>query len=232
MVTAILPEKDRCTGDLPEPTYPVVGRFLSPDPIGFAGGLNKYAYVGNSPTNAVDPSGLAMESLIARAMRSPMPWDYYSGGQGQTHSNQLNPDLDPALRVASYDSIQLPETRVSSPPLGVKGLTFPPPAPTPPRLDVPFGIFDPDDWIDNSRVETDMNCGGTTNQIGFPFSIFSPKSKVSILLTTVVPVGKAALRPIFTPVIDFFKDRIHEITHPPKYVTGNSLTPKRINGRR
>ncbi len=36
------------------------GRFLSEDPIGFAGGdANLYRYIGNSPTNATDPSGLA-----------------------------------------------------------------------------------------------------------------------------------------------------------------------------
>jgi RHS repeat-associated protein len=35
-----------------------VGRFLSTDPIGFtAGDANLYRYVGNSPTNATDPSG-------------------------------------------------------------------------------------------------------------------------------------------------------------------------------
>ncbi len=35
------------------------GRFISEDPIGFnAGDTNLYRYVGNSPTNAIDPSGL------------------------------------------------------------------------------------------------------------------------------------------------------------------------------
>lgn len=36
-----------------------LGRFISADPIGFAGGLNHYAYVGNNPAGRVDPSGLA-----------------------------------------------------------------------------------------------------------------------------------------------------------------------------
>jgi RHS repeat-associated protein len=37
---------------------PQFGRFISEDPIGFAGGINVYAYVGNSPTNWSDPFGL------------------------------------------------------------------------------------------------------------------------------------------------------------------------------
>jgi RHS repeat-associated protein len=36
---------------------PVIGRFLSPDPTGYADGLNVYAYVGNDPVNRTDPTG-------------------------------------------------------------------------------------------------------------------------------------------------------------------------------
>ena len=35
------------------------GRFLTEDPIGFAGGLNQYSYAGNNPLSSIDPMGLS-----------------------------------------------------------------------------------------------------------------------------------------------------------------------------
>ncbi len=35
-----------------------LGRFMQPDPVGFGGGMNVYAYAGGDPVNATDPTGL------------------------------------------------------------------------------------------------------------------------------------------------------------------------------
>ena len=40
---------------------PGLGRWLNPDPIGFAGGLNLFEYANSSPVNFVDPDGLEPE---------------------------------------------------------------------------------------------------------------------------------------------------------------------------
>ena len=49
---------------------PELGRFISADPIGYLGGLNLYAYVGNNPLNWIDPWGLCKEEIDDEEMVS------------------------------------------------------------------------------------------------------------------------------------------------------------------
>ena len=41
---------------------PAIGRWTTRDPLGEAGGLNLYAFVGNNPVNWVDPWGLQVQT--------------------------------------------------------------------------------------------------------------------------------------------------------------------------
>lgn len=47
-----------------KPSQAGLGRFLSRDPIGLAGGLNLFAYTSNDPARFVDPSGLQLPGDI------------------------------------------------------------------------------------------------------------------------------------------------------------------------
>jgi RHS repeat-associated protein len=53
---------------------PATGRFISRDPIGFAGGLNLYAYCDNDPVDMVDPDGLGGVWIGGVHLGDDHPW--------------------------------------------------------------------------------------------------------------------------------------------------------------
>lgn len=79
---------------------PAIGRFLSEDPIGIAGGLNLYAYAGNDPVNSSDPFGLCPGQPFCRCTT-----DQGTGGfeAGDGSCRYIVFEIDPVTVTAHPD---------------------------------------------------------------------------------------------------------------------------------
>jgi len=65
---------------------PEIGRWLTPDPIGFRGGVNFYAYVFNNPLHWIDLWGLQAEEPLDPENQTPNPYYTDSDNTGLPES--------------------------------------------------------------------------------------------------------------------------------------------------
>jgi len=78
-------------------------RFISGDPIGFAGrDMNLYAYVGNSPTNLTDPSGLILDTILDIGFIIYDIGKLATGGRKDFWDNAANLGLDVVGAVVPF----------------------------------------------------------------------------------------------------------------------------------
>lgn len=70
---------------------PQAGRFVTRDPIGYSGGVNLYAYTGNNPVNAIDPSGHDFDDILTALSNGSAGFgDYLSRGLFDTALGAFN----------------------------------------------------------------------------------------------------------------------------------------------
>ena len=116
---------------------PALGRFLTQDPIGHEGGLNLYAYCGDSPLMSSDPSGHGPESILMAVSRALYPARYGSADDAGIASIQSAVPLSDTIKAEHAGLIyQYPDMSWSyTPPL-----TLPVPAFThsQPFMGLPF----------------------------------------------------------------------------------------------
>lgn len=94
---------------------PQTGRYLTPDPIGLAGGINLFIYTNANPTNMTDPMGLEAGVGPIRGLggRPNLPSTQQTTGSGLAWYNDPNHwsayTFDPANPVGPFGPVCGPE---------------------------------------------------------------------------------------------------------------------------
>ncbi|MFH1776990.1 MAG: RHS repeat-associated core domain-containing protein [Candidatus Omnitrophota bacterium] len=74
---------------------PVIGRFITPDPLGMVDGPNMYLYCGNDPVNSVDPYGKYILAPVVKIIVAALLAAILTANELLRYSNQcqLNPEV-------------------------------------------------------------------------------------------------------------------------------------------
>ncbi|WP_421790552.1 RHS repeat-associated core domain-containing protein [Hyphobacterium sp.] len=98
--------------------HPGFGRFLQMDPIGQAGGLNVYAYVGGDPVNYVDPLGLSAEEgprdRILVTTTPPDPCTLHGAICGDDYLQQFRDTFAEDLRNWALRGLAIASAKIGS----------------------------------------------------------------------------------------------------------------------
>ena len=81
---------------------PALGRYLTPDPIGLAGGFNPYVYCLNDPVNLIDPFGLEFSDIlpgIKKAIVEGAKGGTYAVGEAAKATTDLTLHGDPLAQT-------------------------------------------------------------------------------------------------------------------------------------
>jgi len=84
----------------------ILAKFLNPDPKGFGGGdMNLYRYVGNSATNAIDPSGMRGEGKRTVTVVFKTPEELIKAGVNQHFIDELDRIWEPNYGINDWPTI-------------------------------------------------------------------------------------------------------------------------------
>ncbi len=135
------------------------GRFISEDPIGLAGGINLYGYVGNNPTGFGDPSGLTGRCIA---------W-VYDYARGTAICTLYAPD-DPGLLQPGPTPIGTQQPTPLPPSSPISGGTPPitPPLPTGPSYPQHYFCYQGCDQQFRNDPWGRSGCYTTCNQLFLP----------------------------------------------------------------
>ncbi len=84
---------------------PQLGRFISPDPIGYLGGSNVYAYTSDEPTDFIDPTGTDKKPLCITYFAKDAISTFFGGGPGISLAAQASghQDLNIPFPINGFD---------------------------------------------------------------------------------------------------------------------------------